>query len=412
MRIVAANNFHYVFGGCERVFFNEMDLLQAHGHEVAPFSRMHEKNASTEYSGFFASPIEFRDIPFLRKLSTAPKVVYSFECRERFGELLDAFRPDVVHSHNSYARLTTSIFDAAKRRGVPVVMTVHDYKLVCPTHSMYSDGRTCERCLGGGYYNCILKRCHKGSVATSLVYTVESYFNRLFDKFDTISRFICPSKFMLSKLAEAGFPEEKLIHLPYMAKLEETTPSYENKGYVLYAGMLLEVKGIMTLLKAVRDVDVMVKIAGDGPFRPACEEYVRENSMKNVVFEGHRSGEELATLYRDAAFTVVPSEWYENYPMAVIEAFAAGKPVIGSDMGGIPELVVDGETGLRFRAGDVRDLGEKIRYLLSNPSLVRQLGVTARRKVEEDCDPSRHLKGLMDIYAGTLVGRGGCGSSS
>jgi glycosyltransferase involved in cell wall biosynthesis len=268
---------------------------------------------------------------------------------------------------------------------------------------MLTNRRVCEKCLGGRYYNCLLTRCHKGSLNASLVYTIEAYYTRIFNKYSHIRYFIFPSNFTLKKHADAGIPEEKLVHIPNFINVENFEPSYENKRYILFAGRLSREKGVLALLKAVKGLDIPVKIVGDGPMRVEYERFVEENSIDNVSFEGYKSGDELKELFRNSAFVVFPSEWYENAPMTILESFAYGKPVLGSNIGGIPEMVIDGETGLLFKTGDHPELKEKINYLFQHPSIIKEMGRKARERVEKEYNAEMHYNRLMYVYKVTLL---------
>lgn len=402
LKIVFANNYYYLRGGSERVFFDEIEILRANGHEVVPFARHFEENFASDYSRFFASPINYQNVPLIQKISTGFKLIYSFESKKNFCTLLDYFKPDLIHTHNIYGRLTASIFDAAKKRKVPAVMTLHDYKLICPSYLMLSNNRVCEMCKGKSFYNCVLTKCHKGSFIASLIYTIEAYNNNIFNKYSPVNYFICPSKFSLRKHSAAGIPEDKLIHIPNFINIENFEPNYQNNGYILYAGRLSSEKGVLTLLKAIQGLDVPVKIVGDGPMRAKYERFIFENNIKNITFEGYKSGDELKNLFMNAMFVVFPSEWYENAPMTILESFAYGKPVIGSDIGGIPEMVIDNQTGLLFMPADYLALREKVNYLLDNPSLIMKLGMQARKKVEKEYNADIHYNKLLEIYERVL----------
>ncbi len=399
MKLVFANNFYYMRGGSERVFFDEIEVLERRGHKTAPFTMHFERNLPSPYSRFFAPELKYEGVGPAKKAVASAKLVYSSEARRGFSGLLESFKPDIVHGHNIYGRLTTSIVDEARARRVPFVMTLHDYKLICPSYLMLRGETVCSRCVNGAFYNCLLSRCHKGSLASSLVYTAESYFVRAFKKYDWVSRFISPSEFLLKKLLEAGFPEKKLVHIPNFIKIDEFEPTWSNRGYILYVGRLSKEKGVMTMLKAVKGLGVELKIVGDGPMRRECEAFARDNNLNNVVFEGFKAGTALKQLYRGAAFVIVPSEWNEIFGMIIIEAFAYGKPVIGSRIGAIPELISEGRTGLLFKHGDYVGLREKMEYLLSSPSLVEKMGRNARDKVERENNPEEHLKRLMEVYS-------------
>jgi glycosyltransferase involved in cell wall biosynthesis len=404
MKLIFANNYYYIRGGAERVFFDEMEILKAHGHEIAPFSRYFEKNFSSEYSRFFPGPVEYEDVSLLKKLSASFKLIHSIESKKRISSLIGYFKPDIIHAHNIYGRLTSSIVDSAKIRDIPVVMTLHDYKLICPSYLMLFNRKVCERCIGHKFYCCILTKCHKESLAASLVYTFETYFNYYFKKYEWIKYLICPSKFSLKKHLEAGTPEEKLIYIPNFIKTEDFEPDYEPGDYILFVGRLSKEKGVLTLLKAVKGLDIELKIVGDGPIREEYEKYIRNERITNVTFEGYKSGEELKSLYKKSAFVIFPSEWFENAPMTILETSAYGKPIIGSNIGGIPEMIINEKTGLLFETGDYNELREKIKNLLTNPSLIVQMGKDARKRAEEEYNAELHYKRLMEVY-GKAVGQ-------
>lgn len=398
MKIVFANNYFYIRGGSERVFFDEAYMLGSYGHKVAFFSRHFHKNLFSEYSKSFASNLEYENVSIIKKISASFRIVYSYECKNSFDNLLRFFNPDVIHAHNIYGRLTTSIIEAAKKRKIPVVMTLHDYKLICPSYLMFLNDEICELCKGKKFFYCILKKCHKQSLNSSLIYTIESYYNSIFKKYDWIRYFICPSKFILEKHVEIGIPYEKLIYLPNFINANNFEPNFNCGEYILFAGRLSKEKGILTLLKAVKEIDIPVKVVGDGSLRDKLDDYVKENKINNVFFEGYKSGEELKNLFRGAIFLIFPSEWYENAPMTILEAFAYGKPVIGTDIGGIPEMIVENKTGLLFSPRNYQELREKIHFLLSYPSFITQMGKNAREKVEKEYNAKTHYELLMDIY--------------
>src|SRR4030042_4115435 len=403
MKLIFANNYYYIRGGAERVFFDEMEILKAHGHEIAPFSRHFEKNYSSEYARFFPRTFEYEDVSLLKKLSASFKLIYSIESKKRISSLIDCFKPDIIHAHNIYGRLTSAIVDSARWKKIPVVMTVHDYKLICPSYLMLLNGLPCERCKGGKFYNSLFMHCHKNNFLASAVYTIESYLNLWFKKYNWIRFFICPSMFSLKKHLEAGIPEEKLVHIPNFIKVKPFELDYEPGDYILFVGRLSKEKGVLTLLKAIKGLDIELKIVGDGPIREEYEKYARNEKITNVVFEGYKSGEELKSLYKNSAIVIFPSEWYEVFGLIILEASAYGKPVIGSNIGAIPEIIINEKTGLLFEPGDYNELREKIKNLLSNPSLIVQMGKDARKRTEEEYNAELHYKRLMEVY-GKAVG--------
>ena len=402
MRIAFANNYLYLRGGSERVFFDEISVLEGAGHRIALFSREHASNIPTPYSRYFPSDLHYEGAPVPRKIAAAASLVHSSQCGRKFGELLEDFRPDLVHGHNIYGRLTTAILDAARKRDVPAIMTLHDHKLICPSYLMLSRGAVCERCEGRKYYHCVLERCHKGGVVPSLVYAIEAYRNRFLDKYRDVRCFLCPSAFLKEKHARYGVPEERLEIVPNFLRIEEYLPGEEGGEYVVYAGRLSKEKGLLTLLRAFEGLDLPLRIVGDGPMRESLESRAREKGQKNVAFEGYKTGKELADIFRRSLFVVFPSECYENAPMSILESFAYGKPVIGADIGGVPEMITDGETGFLFPPGDAAAIRERVCYLSGRPSLITAMGRKARSRVEERHTPEVHLKQLTDVYAKAL----------
>jgi glycosyltransferase involved in cell wall biosynthesis len=402
MRVAMANNYYYLKGGAERVLFEEKRMLEARSHQVAVFSQMHPSNESSPYDQYFPPFKDWQNASWLGRVPTALKIIYDRRTGRSFERFLGAAQPDLVHAHNIYGGLTTSILDATQQKGIPVVMTLHDYKLICPSYLMLNHGRICEDCHGGKFIYCLLNRCHKDSLVASGVYCIESYFNRWLGKYDTVRHFICPSRFSLSKHAENGIPEDRLVYIPNFINAREHEAACEKGGYALFVGRLSKEKGIGTLLHAARNLDVPVRIVGDGPLRADYERFVSEHQMTHVAFEGYKSGGDLKSLYTNAAFVVVPSEWYENAPMTILEACAYGKPVIGSHIGGISEMVEPGRTGLLFRPGDADELAGCIRTLWADESLRVHMGRAARDKVEKEFSAQVHYERLMEIYEKAL----------
>lgn len=400
MKLVFANNYFYLRGGSERVFFSEMELLSSRGHEIVPFCRQSGADGLSGGEGYFYFPADLRyeGVPLKARLFAAPRLVYSLDAKKKFLELLRDKRPNLIHAHNIYGRLTTSILDAARKKNTPVVMTLHDSKLICPSYLMLSGGRVCEACEGRKFHNCLVKKCHAKGFLPSVLYTLESYFNYFLGKYDWVRYFICPSRFIMAKHSEYGIPREKLVHIPNFIRISEYRPQFAPGNYILYMGRLSKEKGVMTLLKTARRMDVPFVIAGDGPSRAEYEDFIGKNNMKHVRLAGYKTGGQLKSLIRDAAFVVFPSECYENAPMAILETMACGKPVIGSDIGGVPEMVIENETGLLFKPGHYYHLEEKIEYLLARPSKISEMGRNARKLVEENYSEEGHYEKLLALY--------------
>ncbi len=398
MKILLVNKFFYLKGGSERVFLEEADLLKRNGHQVVFFSMFDKRNLSCPQSKYFINHIDY-ETPVKNIKQKILKMLYSFEAKEKIEELLNDYQIDIAHLHNIYHQISPSILDVFVKYKIPTVMTLHDYKLVCPSYSMLAHGKPCEECRNGKYFWCLLKKCTKGSYAKSLLNVVEMYLHHeIIHIYDKIDVFISPSIFLKRKLKEMGFKKE-IVYLPNFVNAKDYLPKYSfNEKIICYFGRLSEEKGLFTLLNAVKGIDIKLKIIGDGPIRKDLEERVRKENLENVSFLGYKSGYELKEEVRNSMAVVLPSEWYENNPTAVLEAFALGKPLLGGRLGGIPELVKDGKTGLTFEPGNSGDLRSKIESLLENPKQIAEMGKKARKFVEESFNPEKHYIQVIEVY--------------
>ena len=406
MKIIMVDKYYFVKGGAERYMFELAEILVANGHQVIPFSMKHPHNHETAYESFFADNIEFNAHSRLQAAVTAVKsmgrMIYSNHVQKRLQKLLAAERPDIAHLHMIDHQLSPSVLVALKNHGIPVIQTIHHYKLVCPNYKLFNPRaqKICEKCLSGNFYHPIIERCHKDSVIASAMIAVESAVHRwlrLYEK--NVDLFHVPSRFMGQKMHEGGVGNGKTRHLFYTIKMDKFQPIYENKGYMLYLGRLSEEKGLRTLLAAMKKMPgVQLAVVGDGPMEHELHTYVGRHDLRNVKFFGKKSGEELQSLLTQCNFLVVPSEWHDNSPLVIYEAFAYGKPVVCSRLGGMPELVDDGETGLLFNAGDVEQLVYCIRRLWDNPGLTVAYGKAARAKAEREFDPQAHYKKMYEWY--------------
>lgn len=396
MKIALVNNYYYLRGGSERVLFSDQDSLRAMGHDVRPFAPRDERNEEAVSQAYFPTVRECQG-GRSGQVKAAVNIIYSSSVGRAFGRFLDDFLPGVIHCHNIYGKLTTAVLDEAKRRGVPIVLTAHDQKLVCPAYLGLRQVHPCQLCVDGGYWRCLRWKCHKQSAAASLIYTVESYFNRLEDKYDAVSRFLCPSRFLQSTLIRSGIEQHRAVYHPNAVAFLQYLPSFEPGTYCLYVGRLSPEKGLMTLLEAVARNQIPLRIAGTGPLDDDVTMLIARRKL-NVRMEGYRSGADLANLYRNAAFTVVPSEWYENASMSVLESFAYGKPVLASAIGGNPELVIDGKTGRLFPPGDVAALAKAAGEMWAGRDELSEMGRNARSLIENEFSQQRRIADLIRIY--------------
>ncbi len=399
MKVLAANKYYFVKGGAERYFFELARILEERGHEVVPFAMEDERNERTRFSDYFVSHEPFEnETPVFGRLAAAGRVLYSWEARRKIAALVDETRPDVAHLHNIAHQLSPSILHGLRSRGVPVVQTLHDYKLVCPNYQMFVDGETCERCGSFRYYEAVLHRCMRGSLPASMLVALEAYAHRMLGTYlRNVDLFIAPSRSLRDRMIAHGVPGDSIVHLPYSIALDKYTPRYDPDDYGVCFGRLSVGKGLGTLVAALqRAPGLRFKIVGSGPMKGELME--RAAGLPNVEFTGYMTGERLHRVVSDALFAVVPSECYENSPLAVYEAFALGTPVVGSTIGGIPELVVDGETGLHFPTGDAAALAEAMTALMSDRRRAVEMGHAARRRVETEYGPLRHYESITSIY--------------
>jgi len=409
MKILQINKYYYLKSGSERYMFNLSSLLETHGHQIIPFVMKHEKNVPTEYSRYFVENIDYDRVineGIFRKIHAGFKSIYSWEARNKLLRLIGKKNPDIAHIHKISNTLTPSILYALKKREIPVVQTLHDYRIVCPNYNMYNPNisKICEACRGHRYFNALRTKCQKSSYIVGLNITLESYLYHLLETYsNTIDLFISPSSFLMKKVIEFGIDKEKVVWIPHFVRCDQYTPSYTSSNHILYFGRLEKHKGVKTLIKASENIgNVRVLIVGEGTSRTELESYTKMNRIKNVSFLGFKSESELINLIRNCMFTVVPSEWYEPFGFTILESFALGKPVLGANMGAIPELVKNGYTGTLFRGGDFEDLAQKIEWLLDNKSLLTEMGRNARKAVEEEYNADLHYKRLMEVYERAL----------
>jgi glycosyltransferase involved in cell wall biosynthesis len=410
VKILFGNKFFYLKGGSEYIFFDSAEYLEQKGHKAIFFSMRHPQNISSIYEEYFVSNIDYNNGGIGNRIRGSLNVLYSFEARRKAVELIEKERPDIAHLHNIYHQISPSILHAFKRFNIPVVLTLHDYKMVCPAYSMLRGGEICEACRDGSYYNCLLKGCSQNSRLKNLLNTIEMYLHHdILHIYDLVDTFISPSIFLKNKLEEMGF-KGRMVYLPNFIKLDGISPVYNWKERsIVYFGRLSKEKGIFTLIEAAKKINaIMFKIIGEGPLEKDIRTKISAENIRNVKLLGYKRGEDLKMEILKSMFIVLPSEWYENNPRSIIEGFAYGKPVIGSRLGGIPELVRDNETGLTFESGNAEDLRIKIEYLTNHQDKIIEMGKNARLFVEKELGADRHYEGLIRIYnqAKALKSRG------
>lgn len=403
MKILMVNTFNYLRGGAERCYLSLSNLLMQKGHTVIQFCMHHEKNLPSEYEAYFLNHIDFptamRQGGLRGKAQVLERVIYSREAKQKIEQLIIDTRPDIVHIHGIAHEISPSILPGIKKFNLPVVQTLHDYKLLCPNTNFISQGTVCEKCRGHKYYNVVRYRCKRGSLSASTLAGIELYTHKITQIYERhIDTFIAPSLYLQQKVKSYGI-QNRVVHIPNFIELEKFSPSYESKNYFVYFGRLVRTKGLKTLLRAMKKVSKgELLIAGSGEMEGTLKKYCQEEELRNVIFLGHLDTEKITRLLQEAAFVVIPSEWYENYSMAVLEAFACGSPVIGARIGGIPEQVIDGKTGLLFDPGNVNALAEMINFLMDQPQECVRMGQNARSFVEKNNNADGHYEQTVALY--------------
>lgn len=398
--LLSINNYFYRRGGAEVVFLEQNRLFEEIGWRVIPFAMKHAKNFPSEWSEFFVDEIEFGEKYSLwEKAQRAVKITYSLEARAKVARLVAQTQPSVAHAHNVYHHISPSFFGTLKAHGVPTVLTLHDLKIACPAYKMLTHDGVCERCKGGAIWNVIRHRCVKDSLNLSAVIFMESAVHRLLGCYSRdVDRFVTPSRFYLEKFVEWGWPRERFTYIPNFVDIEHLQPRGQPGDAFAYFGRLGPEKGLATFVEAAALAGVRAWIIGTGP-EEARLRALAEARGAQVEFLGYRSGEDLFDTIRKARAVVLPSEWYENAPMSVLEAYALERPVIGADIGGIPELIRPGETGDVFPSGDAAALAEKLRAYAALPAArLRDMGAAGRTWALRDFTAERYRERLLSLY--------------
>lgn len=355
MKILQINACHYKRGGAETMYFNTARLLKEHGHCVAFFSSEDNRNEPLgKDEAFFVPYNDIRGLSTFRKITSIPSYLYNRTASNKLEKLLNTFKPDVAHVHLFYGVLSVSILKTLKKYKIPVVHTIHDYRLLCPVKNFIDkNGNICELCRDNKFYHCFKKKCSEDKLSQSAVVMLESYFWKFFlNPIDYIDHFIFVSKFSLDKHSEYNSTFKTKCSQLYNFSNTTFDKNIPTKGdYFFYFGRLSFEKGIKTMLTVfAKKKNRRLVIAGTGPMKDYIEGFAKDND--NIHYVGFKSGKDLEDLILNSLFIIVPSECYENNPMVIIEAYSFGKPVIGTDIGGIPELVKHGENGFLFEYGN------------------------------------------------------------
>ena len=397
MKVLLINKFLHPKGGAETYVFNLGKYLQQHGHEVQYFGMEHEGRCVGNNVNAYTTDMDFHNGGMLSKLTYPVKTIYSAEARRQIRKVLDDFQPDVCHINNFNYQLTPSIileivkWRKEAKKDCRIIFTAHDYQLVCPNHMCNNPNthENCEKCLNGNFFNCTKGKCIHGSTAKSFIGTLEASFWKINGVYQYVDKMICCSEFLKKKMDMNPVFAKKTVALHNFIDRPEWKET-EKKDYILYFGRFSEEKGIKTLIQAAGELpEYQFVFAGTGPL---SDEISKVSNIRNV---GFKTGIELETLIREARLSIYPSEWYENCPFSVMESQMYGTPVLGADIGGIPELIKTGKTGELFESGNKEELKKRIRDMYAQSEKYTE----ACRNVSFD-DTAAYVEKLLKIYRG------------
>lgn len=395
MKVLLVNKFHWLKGGSEKYYFELAELLKEHGHEVAFFSMKDEKNITTGDKEYFVDKIDLNTGSKLKALD----VIYSKANKQKMKEALDDFKPNIVHINNFQRQLSASIIDAIKEKNIPIVYTAHDMNAICPASAMLYDGKICEECIQKGYNSCIKKSCIKGSKLKSALGVLEKKYydkRKIFKKIDCI---ISPSQFIENqfKKGKLKYSKIKILH----NFVNKTNVNNEHIGdYAFYFGRLSIEKGIINVINAISQIsNGKLLIAGDGPEKENIEKFIKENNLeKRIVLLGYLEQEQIRKYIFKSRFVVVPSIWYENCPYSILETMEIGKPIIGSRIGGIPELIENNVNGYLYEYDDIKALKDNMKKLFDDEKLVKKFSIESKKIFEKKYNSTEYYNKLIEIY--------------
>jgi glycosyltransferase involved in cell wall biosynthesis len=397
--VLFLNNYWFPRGGPETYCFNLMDLLERKGHCSSVLSSEHPMNRLPVRHSLLVKPVNIVN----PSLTDIVRFVYSRKCASTLKAFLPSVHPDIAHMHVYYGNLTSSVLGVLKNAGIPIVQSLHDYRLICPVSTMICNGSICEACEGKDFWQAVARRCNRGSVARSALSAVESYVSSFLGSVDRVDHFIAVSHFMHSKVIQHGVPSAKVTTIHNFVDASKFEPNHSQGDYFIYFGRLELNKGILTLLEAAAHLpDIPLYVIGDGREKSTMERIISRRNLTHVKLLGHKHGDELHQLIRNSICSILPSEWYENCPMSVLESQAFGRPVIATRIGGTPELISEDEDGFLVPPGDWHALVERMRWLAEHRKDAVEMGLIGRKKVETQFSLERHYERIMQVYHSLL----------
>lgn len=402
MKILLVHKFFKYSGGADVFFFEVGRVLEKNGHEIAYFSTKAEDNLPSKWSKYFSDSPNFNSAGFVDKMKALVNIPYNRNTQAKFAILLDDFQPDLIHCFNIMTHISPSILVAARQKNIPVVISLNDYKHICPNYKLFHHGHICEDCKGGKFFHCLQNKCSHDSIIFSFASMMESYIHSWLNVYlKNITLFLFASDFMANKTMDFWGKKIKYGKLLNPFKISYP-PRYLKGEYGMYFGRLIDEKGVDILLKAlVLAPQLPFKIIGDGPEMENLKKMVTDNGLTNVEFAGPKWNDELQLYLDHCKFVVVPSIWHENFPYVIMQAFAAGKAVIGSRRGGIPEMVTP-DRGLLYEADDVEELASKMINLFADDEMCNKMGENGRKYIEDTFNDGVFYESVISNYEEAL----------
>jgi len=413
MKILIINDRYFVSGGPERYLFNLKLLMEKNGHSVIPFSIKYSMNEFSEYEKYFVSPLAALNEVYFREHSwtvrsffkTVGRLFFSSEVYNKLSQLIIDEKPDFAIVLNFYKKMSPSILIALKHHNIPFAVRLSDFGMICPNGHLIRDDSVCELCIRGSLINSVIHKCVQNSYGASLLSFIAKKYHQYLKTYNGVGCFIVPSEFTKKKMIEAGWEENILEHVPTFVFPEENIANRKKKKQVIYVGRIERIKGVHLLLEANKilsdyfrkEVPIIITGSGREDYFRYLREFTLRNGLSNVEFVGSIEKNELIELLKESAVSVVPSLWYDNMPNSVLESLSCGTCVVASNHGSFVDIVKNGETGLLFKPNDVKDLAEKIKYLLDNFDVCLQMGQNGIKYIKAFHSPDQHYHRLIEI---------------
>ena len=400
-------------GGPERYMLNLKTLLESNTHEVIPFSIRYKINERSKFDNYFVSPIDDEDTYYFKEqkwsfrsfYKTLERNFYSKEVENNLSRLIEDTKPDFAIVLLYLRKLSPSVIVTLNNKKIPFLVRLSDYGMICASHNLFRGGAVCELCTTGKLFNSVKYKCVHDSYGASLVNYAATKYHLHKGYFNLINRFVSPSKFLIQKMVNSGWPKEKFSHLPSFAFVPENISYKKNPNQIIYSGRLEYIKGVHHLLQAVKilsethNIRVRLKLAGNGNEKYILElkNYCSKNNLSEVEFMGNLNKQELFKHIQESVFSVIPSLCYDNLPNSALESLSLGTPLIGTNHGCFPELVKEKDTGILFEPGNADDLAVKMKFLLDNPKLCSEMSNRSVTYIKENHSPEKHYYALMSV---------------